>query len=91
MTRGLLWSTPGRPERTLAFAAIGTGQVIGLVGAHNLTGLAGATADDGSWLVSGPMRADAGRCGHDKGHQSLQYRPYQVIRRGCRDHAPAAT
>ena len=60
MTRGLLWSTPGRPERTIAFAAIGTGQVIGLVGAHNLPGLDGATADGGSWLVSGPMRADAG-------------------------------
>src|SRR5262249_4136645 len=30
MTRRLLWSTPWRPERTIAFAAIGTGHVIGL-------------------------------------------------------------
>jgi hypothetical protein len=26
--------------------------VIGLVGAHNLSGLTGATAEGGSWLVS---------------------------------------
>ena len=52
MTRRLLWSTPWRPERTIAFASIGTGPVIGLVGAHNLPGLTGATADGGSWLVS---------------------------------------
>ena len=52
MTRRLLWSTPWRPERTLAFAAIGTGRVIGLVGAHNLPGLTGATADGGTWQVS---------------------------------------
>jgi len=49
MTRRLLWSTPWRPERTIAFAAIGTGQVIGLVGAHNLPRLTGATADGGTW------------------------------------------
>jgi hypothetical protein len=52
MTRRLLWSTSWRPERTIAFAAIGTQPVIGLVGAHNLPGLTGATADGGSWLVS---------------------------------------
>ena len=52
MTRRLLWSTPWRPERTLAFAAIGTGRVIGLVGAHNLPGLTGATANGGTWQVS---------------------------------------
>jgi len=52
MTRRLLWSTPWQPERTLAFAAIGTGRVIGLVGAHNLPGLTGATADGGTWQVS---------------------------------------
>ena len=52
MTRRLLWSTPWRPERTLAFAAIGTGRVIGLVGVHNLPGLTGATADGGTWQVS---------------------------------------
>ena len=39
MTRRLLWSTTWRPERTIAFAAIGTRHVTGLVGAHNLTGL----------------------------------------------------
>jgi hypothetical protein len=52
MTRRLLWSTPWRPERTIAFAVIGAGHVIGLVGAHNLPGLTGATAEGGSWLVS---------------------------------------
>jgi hypothetical protein len=52
MTRRLLWSTPWRPERTIAFAAIGRGHVIGLVGAHNLPGLTGATADGGTWQVS---------------------------------------
>ncbi len=52
MTRRLLWSTPWRPERTIAFAVIGTGQVIGHVGAHNLPGLAGATADGSTWQVS---------------------------------------
>lgn len=51
MTRRLLWSTPWRPERTLAFAAIGTAPVIGLVGAHNLPGLAGATATGGAWQI----------------------------------------
>jgi len=52
MTRRLLWSTPWRPERTIAFAAIGTRRVIDLVGAYNLPGLAGATADGGTWQVS---------------------------------------
>ena len=52
MTRRLLWSTPWRPERTIAFAAIGTRHVIGLVGAHNLPGLTGATADGSTWQVS---------------------------------------
>ena len=52
MTRRLLWSTPWRPERTIAFAAIGTRHVIGLVGAHNLPGLTGATADGRTWQVS---------------------------------------
>jgi len=52
MTRRLLWSTPWRPERTIAFAVIGARHVIGLVGAHNLPGLTGATAEGGSWLVS---------------------------------------
>jgi hypothetical protein len=51
MTRRLLWSTPWQPGRTLAFAALGTWRAIGLVGAHNLQGLAGATADGGSWTV----------------------------------------
>jgi hypothetical protein len=51
MTRRLLWSTPWQPARTLAFAALGTPGAIGLVGAHNLQGLAGATADGGTWTV----------------------------------------
>ncbi len=51
MTRRLLWSTPWQPGRTLAFAALGTQRAIGLVGAHNLQGLAGATADGGTWTV----------------------------------------
>ena len=52
MTRRLLWSTTWRPERTIAFAAIGTRHVTGLVGAHNLPGLAGATKDGGTWQIS---------------------------------------
>jgi hypothetical protein len=51
MTRRLLWSTPWQPGRTLAFAALGTQHAIGLVGACNLQGLAGATADGGTWTV----------------------------------------
>jgi hypothetical protein len=51
MTRRLLWSTPWQPSRTLAFAALGSQSAIGLVGAHNLQGLAGATADGGTWTV----------------------------------------
>ena len=51
MTRRLLWSTSWQPGRTLAFAALGTRRAIGLVGAHNLEGLAGATADGGTWTV----------------------------------------
>jgi hypothetical protein len=51
VTRRLLWSTPWQPGRTLAFAALGTQRAIGLVGAHNLHGLAGATADGGTWTV----------------------------------------
>jgi hypothetical protein len=51
MTRRLLWSTPWQPGRTLAFAALGTQPAIGLVGAHNLQGLTGATADGGTWTV----------------------------------------
>jgi hypothetical protein len=51
MTRRLLWSTPWQPGRTLAFAPLGTQRAIWLVGAHNLEGLAGATADGGTWTV----------------------------------------
>jgi hypothetical protein len=51
MTRRLLWSTSWQPGRTLAFAALGTQHAIELVGAHNLQGLAGATADGGTWTV----------------------------------------
>ena len=51
MTRRLLWSTPWQPERTIAFADIGTAGAIGLVGAVNLPGLTGATTDGGTWTV----------------------------------------
>jgi hypothetical protein len=51
MTRRLLWSTPWQPERTIAFAGIGTGGAIGLVGTVNLPGLTGATTDGGTWTV----------------------------------------
>jgi len=52
MTRRLLWSTPWRPERTLAFASLGTRSVISLVGTHNLPGLTGPTATGGTWQVT---------------------------------------
>jgi hypothetical protein len=51
MTRRLLWSTSWQPGRTLAFASLGTQRAIGLVGAYNLQGLAGATSDGGTWTV----------------------------------------
>lgn len=63
MTRRLLWSTSWQPERTIAFASVGAEHAIGLVGAGNLPGLAGATADGGTWtvrdgqLISFPPRA----------------------------------
>jgi hypothetical protein len=58
MTRRLLWSTPWRPARTLAFASVGAGPAIGLVGAANLEGLAGATAGGRTWVVqAGQLRA----------------------------------
>jgi hypothetical protein len=58
MTRRLLWSTPWRPERTIAFAAVGSEPAIGLVRAANLEGLAGATAGGGTWAVqAGQLRA----------------------------------
>jgi hypothetical protein len=52
MTRRMLWSTHWQPERTIAFATLGTSRAIGLVGACNLTGLAGATVDGGTWTVA---------------------------------------
>ena len=42
---------PWQPGRTIAFAALGTQRAIGLVGAHNLHGLAGVTAVGGTWTV----------------------------------------
>jgi hypothetical protein len=51
MTRRLLWSTAWQPARTIAFAALGTQRAVRLVGAHNLHGLAGVTADGGTWIV----------------------------------------
>lgn len=57
VTRRLLWSTSWQPGRTLAFAALGTQRAIELVGAHNLQGLAGATADGGTWTIcNGSLR-----------------------------------
>ncbi|MYQ82393.1 hypothetical protein GTY51_01750 [Streptomyces sp. SID4936] len=51
MTRRLLWSTPWRPERTLATAAVGDPRTLALVGLINLNGLVGATAHGTTWLV----------------------------------------
>jgi hypothetical protein len=51
MTRRLLWSTPWQPGRTIAFADLGTRHAVELVGAHNLDGLTGATADGRAWAV----------------------------------------
>jgi hypothetical protein len=51
MTRRLLWSTPWQPGRTIAFAGLGTRRAVELVGAHNLDGLTGATADGRTWAV----------------------------------------
>ncbi|MFD5566157.1 hypothetical protein [Kitasatospora griseola] len=51
MTRRLLWSTPWRPERTLATAGIGDPRTLALVGLINLNGLAGVTAQGTTWLV----------------------------------------
>jgi hypothetical protein len=51
MTRRLLWSTPWQPGRTIALADAGRPEAIGLVGAHNLAGLTGATADGRTWAV----------------------------------------
>ena len=62
MTSRLLWSTSWQPGRTLAFAALGTHPAIGLVGAHNLHGLAGVTAEGGTWAVcNGNIQIRSGR------------------------------
>jgi len=63
MTRRLLWSTPWRPDRTIAFAAVGTPLAIGLVGACNLPGLSGATAGGGTWTVRDGRIHTAARTG----------------------------
>ena len=52
MTRRLLWSTPWQPGRTIASAALGTEHAVALVGGRIVPGLAGATADGGTWQVS---------------------------------------
>jgi hypothetical protein len=52
MTRRLLWSTPWRPERTLATAEIGDPRTLALVGLANLNGLAGTTPRGTPWLVA---------------------------------------
>jgi hypothetical protein len=63
MTRRLLWSTSWQPGRTIACAALGTEHAIALVGAHNLPGLAGATAAGGTWQVShGKLQIALARC-----------------------------
>jgi hypothetical protein len=51
MTRRLLWSTPWDPARTLLAAEVSTPAVLGLVGLHNLEGIAGVTRDRQSWYV----------------------------------------
>jgi hypothetical protein len=63
MTRRLLWSTPWQPGRTIAFAALGTHRAIGLVGACNLPGLTGATADGGTWTVRDGQLQTVGMAG----------------------------
>ena len=60
MTRRLLWSTSWEPGRTIAFAALGTERVVGLVGAGNLPSLTGATAWGGTWAVrDGQLMTDS--------------------------------
>jgi hypothetical protein len=66
VTRRLLWSTPWRPERTIAFAAVGEPPAIELVGACNLPGLTGATADGGTWTVRDGRLRTAGPAGADR-------------------------
>jgi hypothetical protein len=61
MTRRLLWSTSWQPERTIAFADIGTSLAIGLVGAANLSGLSGATVDGDTRAVGGGQLHTAAR------------------------------
>ncbi|MEW1699722.1 hypothetical protein [Streptomyces sp. NPDC091278] len=51
MTRRLPRSTPWRPGRTLATAAVGDPRTLALVGLINLNGLTGATAHGTTWLV----------------------------------------
>jgi hypothetical protein len=70
MTRRLLWATPWQPERTIAGADIGTSQAIGLVGAANVSGLAGATADGGTWEVRDGKLDTRPECG---GSVSIPY------------------
>jgi hypothetical protein len=60
LTRRLLWSTSWQPGRTIALAGLGTPQAIGLVGAHNLAGLSGATADGRTWAVRDGLLQIAG-------------------------------
>jgi hypothetical protein len=60
MTRRLLWSTSWQPGRTIALAGLGPPQAIGLVGAHNLAGLSGATADGRTWAVRDGLLQIAG-------------------------------
>ncbi|MFE2721513.1 hypothetical protein [Kitasatospora sp. NPDC059327] len=52
MTRRLLRSTPWRPDRTLATAAVGHPATLALVGIHHLHGLAGADANGATWTAT---------------------------------------
>ncbi|GLF98837.1 hypothetical protein [Streptomyces yaizuensis] len=52
MTRRLLWSTPWRPDRTLATAAIGRPDTLALVGADRLRGMTGAGTNGATWRIT---------------------------------------
>jgi hypothetical protein len=64
LSRGARSVAIGGGRSAAAAAALGTRRAIGLVGAHNLQGLAGATADGGTWTVcDGSIQAAPSRRG----------------------------
>ncbi|MEV6522395.1 hypothetical protein AB0M43_10670 [Longispora sp. NPDC051575] len=52
MTRRLLWSTSWKPARALLAGAVSDSDVLGLVGPHNLSGIAGVTRDGHPWHLA---------------------------------------